>query len=105
MPDEAVALDLYFPDPNSIDVDVNEIKSLVATTGFQQDPHDQAMMGGNINFQPFEYNQENRELLEECVKQIENEFSELSASYEIKQNRDVGKLPAKQCTIKITNGN
>ena len=104
MPDEAVALDLYFPNTDNLESDsINEIRRIVSETEFQPDPHDESMMGGTINFQPFENCQENRNLLEKCIKKIENEFPGLKVSYEIKRNRDAGRLPAKQCVIKVVN--
>lgn len=104
MPDEAVALDLYFPDTDNMSSDtIDDIKQIVSDTGFQTDPHDETIMAGTINFQPFENKQENRDLLDRSVEAIEMEFPNLDASYTIRKNRDRGTLPAKQCVIEVTN--
>lgn len=103
MPAEAIALELYFPDPENISSDtVDDIKRLVSDAGFQPDPHDMGIMSGTIKVQPFENREENRNLLDESVEAIKSEFPNLDVSYTIKKTRDLGTLPAKQCIIEVT---
>lgn len=116
MPAEAVGFDLYFTElqspentldsVDSLDAEtVNRIQQIVSETGFHPDPHDESIMGGTFNFQPFENTPENKELLEECVKEIETEFPKLDASYNIKKNRNRGVNAAKMCNLAIDSGN
>ncbi len=58
-------------------------------------------MNGVVNFQPFENTEGSQKLLERCVERINNEFSNVDARYEIRENRDVAVLASKHCTITV----
>ena len=101
MPAEAVALDLYVDDVKSSEA-IDQMKSIISEVGFQSDPHNNSVIGGFVNFQPFESTQENRGLVDKAVEEITSEFPKFEVPCEIIRDNDAGSVVAKRCNIQVS---
>lgn len=113
MPAEAIKLQILFEDVaagNQIDdIDhldsdtVEQIPQIASEMGFHRDPHDKSMRAGGFVFQPFENTKDNRELLQQCVEKLEEQFPKLDISYGIGEGNDPRTSVAKKCDITVKN--
>lgn len=99
MPAESVALDI---DVNALgEDDIDRVHEIVSDSGFHPHPYDEGAIGGIINYQPFENTEENRELLEQCVNKIASELPDAEVTYDLRKNRDAGRVVGKQCYLTV----
>lgn len=99
MPAEAVALDLNVGDIEKDDI--AKAREIMVEFGFHAHPYDDGPIGGIINYQPFGHTDDNIELVEECVQRLSDAFPDAEVSYEIRKNRDAGRVVGKRCYIQI----
>lgn len=103
MPEQAVELTVSVHElvDEGRESDIAQIWKIISEKGFQATHHGDEVDADALYFQPFEETQENKDLIKECVEEIESKFSDFEVVYSFGRNRDRTKLAGRLCSINI----